>query len=264
MNCFEKAPEFIEEDNRRFRLKNPISKQQMLHKHEALLPAELLYGKSVLDLGCCMGATGHWCLSHGANHYTGIECQSEYAQNAERLLGKYHPGKFDIHHTSIEEWLSRTPPSSYDITCLMGVIYAFVDYFSILKLSTAMTRSIFVIENMYSKLAKSREKFCGVQFINDQTINLASQNGSMVGRGTRISPLGMEWLMQEFGFVSKEGMIFPAPIHDIPDVYNRSPKQSVDGKSVRYLMRFTRVETPLKSLSENLRTGIGKKETWNT
>ncbi len=122
MNCFDSAPEFIEEDNRRLRVRNPVSKQQMCNKHTALLPEEFVRGKSVLDLGCCMGTTGHWCLSHGATHYTGIEFQAEYAQKAERLLNHYHPGQSTIHQTAIEKWLAQPDLPTFDVVCLLGVV----------------------------------------------------------------------------------------------------------------------------------------------
>ena len=85
-NCFETAPEFVDEDNRQFRTHNPVTKEQMRNKHEVLFPEHLIKGKTVLDLGSCLGATGHWCLSHGAAHYTGVEVQKEYAALAAKLL----------------------------------------------------------------------------------------------------------------------------------------------------------------------------------
>lgn len=263
MNCFETAPEFIDEDNRQFRARNPISKEQMAAKHSVLMPESLVKGKTILDLGCCMGATGHWVLSHGATHYTGIEFQSEYAQSAQRLNNKYHPGKATIHCAAIEEWLSQPNLPTFDIVCILGVMYAFVDYFSILKLSTAITRSHLIVEGLYSGIAKEYPHFCGVQFVDDQTINLATEHGSLLGRGARVLPKGMEWLMLEFGFKSKEGLLYPPLIADIPDIYNRPLHQLGKRHPVRYLMRFERTPLKAQSLSQNLQTGIGMKESWS-
>ncbi len=262
MNCYESAPEFIEEDNRRFRGRNPVSVEQMVSKHTALLPAHFVKGKTVLDLGCCLAATGHWALSHGAAHYTGVELQHEYAEAANRLMGKYHPGKFAIHQMPIEKWLAQPDLPKFDIVCILGVIYAFVDYFSILKLSSAVTGSTLLVEGLHTAIIQEFPNFCGVQFLDDQTINLATEHSSLLGRGTRVSPKGMEWLMLEFGFRSK-GMINPAPIFGSPDIYNRPIVEMSKGQPVRYLMRFDRSsEAQAKSLAENLQTQTGDTESW--
>lgn len=263
MNCFETAPEFIDEDNRRFRLRTPVSKEQMVAKHSVLLPESLVKGKTILDLGCCMGATGHWCLSHGAAHYTGVEFQPEYAEAAQRLHNKYHSGKATIHRAAIEQWLAQPNLPTFDIVCILGVIYAFVDYFSILKLSTAIARSHIIIEGLYAGIAKEHPNFCGVQFMDDQPINLATEHSSLLGRGARVMPKGMEWLMLEFGFKSKEGLLYPPLVSDTPDVYNRPLHQLGKRHPVRYLMRFERTDVQAKSVSENLQAGVGTKELWS-
>ncbi len=256
MNCFDSAPEFIEEDNRRFRLRNPVSKEQMHNKHAALLPEETVRGKSVLDLGCCLGATGHWCLSQGATHYTGVEFQSGYAEIAEKLLNKYHPEKFSIQQMSIEEWLGQPDKPNFDVVCLLGVLYAFVDYFSILKLAADITKSTMVIESNYFDTLKKRPNFCGVAFVDEQTINLATETSSLVGRGTRISPKGFEWLMKGFGFVSHDGIIRPEPLIGVADVYNRPIELMAETYPIRFLMRFERTDAAAHSLSEDLHSAV--------
>lgn len=263
MNCYDAAPEFVDEDNRRFRTTYIVSKEQMHNKHAVLLPEEIIRGKSVLDLGSCIGATGHWCLSNGATHYTGVEFQPEYAQTSERLLNKYHPGKFTIQQMAIEAWLKQPNKPTYDVVCMLGVIYAFVDYFSILKHVTDITKSTLVIESKYPLICKKNPNFCGVALIDEQTINLATENGSMVGRGTRMTPKGLEWLMKAFGFTSKEGVIKPEPIVTAPDNYNRPLELLGPTYSIRFLMRFTKTDVIAESISENLQSGSGKLMVWN-
>jgi Methyltransferase domain len=263
MNCYDAAPEFIDEDNRRFRGHNPISKEQMAAKHSVLLPESLIKGKTILDLGCCMGATGHWALSHGAAHYTGIELQTEYAEGARRLFDKYHPDKFVIYQTPIEKWLSEPHAEQYDIVCILGVIYAFIDYFSILKYSTALARSTYIVEGLHLGITKDYPNFCGVGFIDEQPINLSNENSAMVGRGTRVSPKGMEWIMKEFGFDCPEGMLYPPPVYDVPDIYNRPLSELSKKQAVRYLMRFERTsDGKSKSISDELQSGTGKRQPW--
>ena len=257
-SCFDNAPEFIDEDNRIFRTFNPISKSQMLAKHEALLPAEMVKGKTVLDLGSCMGATGHWCLSNGAAHYTGVEVQHTYAELSQRLLTKYHAGKFKIETQPIEQWLVQ-PHAQYDIVCILGVLYAFSDYFLILRQAAALSREWVAIEGIYPKV-QHPDKFCGVIFIKNQPINLADKDASVIGRGTLISPNGLVWLMEEFGYSAPEFVILPRPITDVPDIYNRNFSHL---SYRRYLMRFKKDTQPAKTVSDNLQDGSGRVELWS-
>ena len=262
MACFDYAPEFIEEDNRRFRTKNPVSREQMAAKHEVLLPPHLLAGASVLDLGCCLGATGHWVLSHGAAQYTGVEMQESYASGARRLLDRYHPGKAIIDRKPIDAWLYNAAPGTrYDIVCLLGVIYAFADYFSVLSRSAALSNRLVAIEALYPGGKLRNPHFCGVQFVDKQPINLADQKASLLGRGTRISPKGMSWLMTGFGFAAPDGLLFPRPIVGTPDVYNRE-LDSDSKEPVRYLMRFARHDSAADDVAHDLLTGRGETEAW--
>lgn len=273
MSCFDQAPEFVDEDNRRFREENPVSNNLMEAKHEALLPPDMVKGKTVLDLGCCLGATGHWCLSHGAAHYTGVEVQDDYVEGARRLLGKYHPGKFTIEQMGIEKWLDSAGTRQFDIVCMLGVIYVFTDYYSILKACAKVCRDILVIEGMYPDGWAQNKDFRGVVFFDNQGINLADIKGEAVGRGTRISPKGLQWLMPEFGFSSAEGVILPRPITDVPDLYNRplspvynlphDPSMKSKYIFVRYLMRFRRTEAVARSVADDLVEGdIARTRYW--
>jgi hypothetical protein len=268
-SCYDAAPEFIDEDNRRFRSENPISRQLMAARHGVLLPEGLVRGKTVLDLGCCLGATGHWALSHGATHYTGVELQAGYAEAAQRLLQRYHPGKFTLHQMAIEPWLAKAPPKpAYDIVCLLGVLYVFTDYYSILKSSTALARDHVVVDSVHiglphPHLMRQFPDFCGVVFNAEQHINSATENGNILGRGARFSPKGLEFIMEDFGFKSKDGVLFPPPITDVPDVYNRSLDKIKMDVPVRYLMRFDRVAQKAASLSEDMQEGRGTKVPWS-
>ncbi len=259
MSCFDTAPEFIDEDNRKFRTHNPVSKSQMEAKHEALFPPELLHGKTVLDLGSCLGATGHWCLSNGASYYVGVEVQNTYAELSKKLLGKYHPGKFSIECEPLESWLAKPHTEQFDFVCILGVLYCFADFFSILKHAAALSREYIAVEGIYPRI-EHPEVFCGVTFIKTQPINLADQNASVVGRGALISPKGMEWLMEEFGFSAPESIIRPRAVTDIPDIYNRDLSHLVYR---RYLMRFKKGIAPARTMTDLLQQGGGRIELWD-
>lgn len=259
MDCFDAAPEFIDEDNRRFRISNPVTKSQSTAKHEAILPADVVRGKTILDLGCCLGATGHWCLYHGAAHYTGVEAQKPYTDIGQRLMEKYHPGKYRLHTAMIEEWLRDNQAQTFDIVCILGVLYVFSDYYSILKYCADITRDHLMVEAQYPPTWFVNNNFCGVEFTNAQTINSAAANVGFSGRGSRISPRGMRWLMKDFGFEAPDGVIKPQPVTDTIDVFNSDPGEA----RRRYMMCFSRTAEKARSLSDALKSGSGKIELWD-
>ena len=88
--------EFLATDWRRNRPQKfgfRMTDQKTLHKHQRLLPPELVKGKSILDIGSFMSQTGDWCLNHGATKYTGVEIIPEFADRGKELMQKYHAGE---------------------------------------------------------------------------------------------------------------------------------------------------------------------------
>lgn len=57
--------------------------------------------------------------------------QSEYAQTARTLLA-HHGDKVRIEEETIEDFL-RDCRERYDLVAVLGVLYAFVDYYGVLK-----------------------------------------------------------------------------------------------------------------------------------
>ena len=257
---FISAPEFITRDNRTQRKLNVITVEQMTKRHRALFPDDLVKGKSVLDLGCCLGATGYWCLSAGASRYVGVETQKEYAELGSTLLEKYYPKeKGKVLHSSVEDFLEKNM-EKFDIICLLGVIYAFVDYYTLLKKVTEISNGTIIVESVYHNTTKLGVDFCGVQFKWDQGISLASDFAYLMGKGTRISPKGLIFVMEDFGFKT-EGFIYPEKILKTRDVFNIT-FPTID--SDKYLLMFTRSgENIPKSLSQDLSSEqAGRKIDW--
>ncbi len=247
MNPFDQAPEFLDLDNRKLRTYYPVSSEHLKNKHEVLFPNEVVKGKHILDLGSCMGATGHWCLSLGASWYTGIETQKTYADLSRQLLQKYHPGSFSIEQASVEDWLEGNT-EKFDVVSALGILFAFADYHDIMRRLCEITDT-FIIEGPYPDPTIVPKDFCGVQFLEDQRMVLADQNASLIGRASRISPNGLHFLMREFGFESKEGLLYPKRIEHAKDMYN----DVETCEDLRYLMRFTRTGVKEVALSEDLR-----------
>lgn len=201
MSVFASAPEFIERDNRTRRTYNPVSAEQMEAKHEALLPESLVSGKSILDIGCGIAATGHWVLSRGATAYIGVEPQAEYASTAELLLEKYHPKRSRIYTQSAQEYFSKDNEPA-DIVCLFGVLHAFTNPLSLLNAIAPHAKQSIVIEELYANHISPN--FCGLEFAESEGMNLATQDASLIGRGVRISPKGLAFMLAEVGFVAEE------------------------------------------------------------
>src|SRR5262245_5615208 len=135
MSCFDDAPEFIAEDNRRFRPNSPVTRDMMEAKHEALFPPSVVKDKTIIDFGSCTRSSVPWVLSHGAKHYTGSETHEAYASLSHRLLaGRHGADKFAIHQQPIEQYLAaHAGKQQYDIVSLLGVLYVFTDYYSVLQ-----------------------------------------------------------------------------------------------------------------------------------
>jgi hypothetical protein len=71
-NPFDAVPAFVEDDERKERIYNPVTAITMHAKCAALLEPDFIKGKTVLDLGACLGSMLHWCLFHGALKTVGV------------------------------------------------------------------------------------------------------------------------------------------------------------------------------------------------
>jgi tRNA (cmo5U34)-methyltransferase len=258
MTPFEQHPGFYEEDNRQFRGISPVTREVLVSKHSAMFAEWNIAGKSILDLGCCIGATGQWCLYYGARSYTGVEVQKTYADKARRLLA-HHGDKVTIIETSIEGFLDGVK-GSYDVVAMLGVIYVFVDYYAIFRKVAAICDEHLIIEALNTTPGLIDRATPAVEFCRDQLINLADLNAHLSGPGTRITPRGLSAIMATLGFEPLGDRVHPRMIVGSKDVYDTALD---DNTSVRYIMRFARTDRIIKSLSEDLiKTRRGKKLPW--
>lgn len=134
MSVFQKFPQFIETDVRQHRqIGYGVNANFMSARYEILLPTELVQGKTVLDLGCCVGSAGAWVLDCGAKSYTGVEIQSTMSDLAAQNLAQCYPdSNWTIIETSFEEFF-QTNTTQYDIVIALGVVYSSVEYQIFLK-----------------------------------------------------------------------------------------------------------------------------------
>lgn len=127
-DVFKKYPEFITSDPRVKRKSvdaYPVDSDFAEIRHRGFFNSTSCKNKSVLDLGCCVGATGAWVLESGAEFYHGVEIDRELCLRAEENLSKYFDrSKFKIEQVSIEKFLESNT-KKFDLTIASGIMYGF-------------------------------------------------------------------------------------------------------------------------------------------
>ena len=123
--------EFLDSDWRKNRPQKygfRMTDQKTLHKHQRLLPPELVKDKTILDIGSYISQTGDWCLNHGAKKYTGVEMIDEFAVKGIELMQKYHAGEnWNIINSSLEDYFDGHK-EKYDIIFCWGVSFSQIDH----------------------------------------------------------------------------------------------------------------------------------------
>ena len=98
--------EYVNADIRKNRTTATVTEESLTNRFEVMLPAWLIKGQRILDLGSALGAAGHWCLHHGAAHYTGVEIQESYAVKSRELLSSsYDTELFEIINSDVSKFI---------------------------------------------------------------------------------------------------------------------------------------------------------------
>jgi tRNA (cmo5U34)-methyltransferase len=152
-NIFLDYPEFIDRDPRKNRgtlelgRYQPSAKFQYI-RHNTTLPPSMLAGLKVLDLGCCVAASGAWALHHGADSYIGIEMEKKFCDIAEENLKTYFPEhRWKIKNQSIEEFFSENQ-NKFDIVIAWGIIFGSLETQKFLKELCKITKDRVLIDDM--------------------------------------------------------------------------------------------------------------------
>ena len=247
---FDRHQEFISADNRNKRIDSQVTSESMTKRCEAFLPIELIKNKSILDLGCCVGAMGAWCLENGAVSYTGIEAQNEYAKTAHTLLSKYkHKAK--IINSDINSFLDKCIQNKtrFDIIICLGVIYVFLDPIQVLqKLSKISNKSI-VIDSMFPVFDYEGKRV--IEFNEGQKINAANEDAAgFTGIASRMSPDAMQFILSSLGFKGEQ--LFPTPIVNAHDPYNDlTVSKNRRNMPSKYAFRFDKIDNFKTNLLED-------------
>jgi hypothetical protein len=122
---FEKYLNFVLKDprtQRHFPYQVDVNFQETRHK--CWFDGIELNGKSVLDLGSCVGATGAWVLDQGAEYYHGVEYFSFECDLSKENFQQYFPDKnWQITCSSVENFLSKNT-LKYDVVIFGGVLHS--------------------------------------------------------------------------------------------------------------------------------------------
>lgn len=209
---FDDYSEFISNDTRKDRTGLSTTTSELLSKrHEAMLPASVVRNKTVLDLGCWIGASGQWVLAHGADHYTGVEIQSSLANTARSLLAVHWPkNKFEIIIDEIENYLDQciAQNKKYDIVVFVGVIQVFINTYEILEKLSKVADTV-VIDGTYPR-ARFAATGSYVEIVKRMPSSSANLKEHFVGTGIKITPAALDTFMDSLGFANKDGLLYPA------------------------------------------------------
>jgi len=149
MNIFDQYPDFINSDPRTTRVGvYSVTSEFMENRHVCLLPSDYIKNKSILDLGCCVGATGAWALANGAESYCGVEYHKDLANIAKSNFKKSFPNSsVVIINDSVENFLN-TSNTKFDILIASGLMYSFYNPIPVLDLMIKFADKI-VIESSH-------------------------------------------------------------------------------------------------------------------
>jgi len=155
MMVFAEQIDFINRDpriDRDSQVTYPTTVETQTIRNSVFLPPDLLKDKKILDIGCCVAASGGWALSQGAARYVGVEISQHLSIIARENLEKYHAGKdFRIICSSAEDFLSENL-ESFDIVLATGVIFHISNQIAFLETLSRIADSI-VIDSHNPRLA---------------------------------------------------------------------------------------------------------------
>lgn len=235
MLFFEQFSEFVDRDVRKDRLLGPSTAESLTYKHEVILPDELIKDKTILDLGSCIGATGHWVLSKGARHYTGVEVQKEFYDIGQELLSKHWQQEYyNLVKQDIRDFLDDAVKNNkhYDVVVLMGVLYAFVDVVGLLRNITKIC-DVVVLDCTWARGAVSPD-YPILDIIRGHKM-MSTDGVFFQGAGTRATPAALKNIMETLNFEDREGVLVPKPVSE-PNI--------ADGYTKFYVEDFSEVKTP--------------------
>lgn len=273
-NIFETATEFIDLDCRRTRVFHPTTAETVYKKCQAQLAKELIENKTILDLGSAMGATGHYALTNNAKHYTGVELQNYYVDHSVDLLSKYwDTSKFTIVQQEIEDFLDEKIAQNikYDYVVASGVIYCFLNIFSILEKLCKVTKENIVIETINYPESTTNKNHGEILVTATQPMvksvdNITTEN-YYEGIASRISINALDIVMSTNSFNRTGDILLPEKIVNSYDPYREQYHKFENNRlaPLRYIARYSRIKQEIETLKDGIVKGDSvdlNKTTW--
>ena len=242
---FEQYNEFVENDVRSHRGTTQVTAESLDKRCQALLPAWLVKDKTILDLGHCLGAFGHWSLHHGAKHYVGVDIQSDFCVKSHNLLSKHWSGdKFHIECAETLEYLKRG--EQYDIVIVSGIIHCYVNSISFLEEVARVAKEVIVIET------QEADESSGIPTIQFKIFNMVSNNigKPYAGWSSAVGFNALRAIMGENGFELYGERIYPQRIENSHDAYNDDIQintSEIYAAPKRYMVRYKRTRKVIKT-----------------
>lgn len=110
-----------------------------------LLPVDVCKGKSILDLGSCVGASGAYALYNSAEKYVGVEQDSElYRISSDNFL-RTDFQNYDIVHSTVEHFLKNNK-EKFDIVLCMGILHVFDNPFEYWRLIAKCAKNTILVD----------------------------------------------------------------------------------------------------------------------
>lgn len=213
------------------------------HRHNNTLPADILCSKTLLDLGCYLGATGHWALEHGCSHYTGVELIEQHLQHAKDLLSKYHHvDKFSLIQTEISKFLT-TCQQHYDIVVAWGILNSFVDPIPVIQNLLRISDRVLIDSPIPQSIKdmKDHDNQRALIELNPMSCQMQiTDHNPVTFQGSRISMRAIEMIGEQSGFRS-DRVPYSTLSQVLPSVYGPS---SASGRIMTVLIRDSDLVAP--------------------
>jgi hypothetical protein len=269
IDTFKLHPEFIEVDNRKNRpiiVPSPekngpsysynINPEFMFKRHQVMLPLDLIKGKSILDIGGCIGASGDWSLANGAKHYTNIEFYPECQELSKTLLSKYYSqNQYSVYDGSFSDF---PIDKKYDIVVAAGTLYGSFDVFKFVEKMTKLSNEFVIIDavhpfNGYRRLfpdasdadRKRVSQTLSIIQPSERIRQGIQSNKSLRVAASLVSITALKTMMKNHGFEYDESMYNQAEL-EIPEIYNVINHN-------RYLAKFFISNTKLVHLESEIK-----------
>jgi cyclopropane fatty-acyl-phospholipid synthase-like methyltransferase len=245
---------YVEADIRKNRPTATVTEESLTNRFEVMLPQWLVQGQRILDLGSAAGAAGHWCLHHGAAHYTGVEIQKSFADISVQLLSSdYSDNKYEIINCDLVEFINNNR-CRWDIVIAAGVVHGFFNPFDTIQKLTQLSNQYVVIETLNTHEPHN------IPTINFGMMNMVryhKNNTPYQGITPFVGIQAFELIMNEYGFIQDGEQLFPKRIKDSHDAYNDSMNwHNTERSTQRFLARYKKSAFQSQSLETKIRKNI--------